>query len=170
MEHSDTNQTVFITGAAGLARILSQDEPQPVWAPQEMAAMWQHQMRAPIDADLASVRTARASALRNASDAAPFQGRSFSHLLHHDAPCLKLLQLTKDFAKQTLKEAEDPQLKEVTAVLYYASYAAGIVRCGTRLGGMSEHELAGGFDWALKRAWLDDTTRKLIKQARKSMK
>jgi hypothetical protein len=80
---------------------------------------------------------------------------------------LPLLKLTKEFAKQTIKEAEDPQFKEISAALYYATYAAGLSRCRQKLGGMSEHELRGGFDWALGRAWLDEQTKALILEARK---
>ena len=79
---------------------------------------------------------------------------------------MALLQLTKDFAKQILKESEDPQLKEIAAALYYVSYAAGMTRCGKRLGAMSGHELRGGFEWALARVWIDDRSKTLITEAR----
>jgi len=81
-----------------------------------------------------------------------------------------LLKISKNFAKQPLKEAEDPQLKEIAAAVYYTSYAAGILRHGQRLGGMSRHELAGGFDWALGRLWLDEVTKTLISEAKRLLK
>lgn len=171
MQDSDSSDTMFMSGAAGLARILAQDQPQTaLWEPEEMRAMWQHQLRAPMEADLSTTRSSRSSALRNAPEAVAFDQKSFSELLLHANPPLALLKLTKDFAKQTLKEADDPQLKEIAAALYYVSYAAGMTRCGTRLGGMSEHDLRGGFEWALARIWIDEKSKALIAEARGLLK
>jgi hypothetical protein len=167
METSDATNTFFLSGPAGLARILAQDQAAaPVWNPEEMRAMWQHQLRAPLEADLSTVQSSSAGALRSAPQATAFEGKSFRDLLHDATPPFALLRLTKDFAKQTLKEAEDPQLKEIAAALYYAAYGASLVRCGKRLGGMSPYELRGGFDWALKRVWLDEPTKELLTEAR----
>jgi len=163
MNDSTSTQTIFLSGPAALARILAQDQPDTaLWGPEEMRAMWQHQLQARIEEDLGTVRSLSSSSLRNEPEAAAFKDKSFSDLLHNSKPPLALLKLTKDFAKQMIKEAEDSQLKEIAAALYYASYAAGIARCNQRLGGMSEPELRGGFDWALGRVWLDERTKALI--------
>ena len=43
-DNSDSTQTIFLSGPAGLARILAQDQPEAaLWGPEEMRAMWQHQ-------------------------------------------------------------------------------------------------------------------------------
>ena len=170
MHDSNSTETIFMSGPAGLARILAQDQSEAaLWEPEEMRAIWRHQLRAPIEADLSTVQSSNSSALRSAAEAVAFHDKSFSELLLHSSPPLALLKLTKDFAKQTLKEAEDPQLKEIAAALYYASYAAGMTRCGKRVGGMREHELRDGFDWALARVWLDEQTKALIAEARGSL-
>ena len=167
MQDSDSTDTMFLSGAAGLARILAQDQPETaLWEPEEMRAMWQHQLRAAMEADLSTLPSAKSNALRNAPEAIAFGQKSFGELLLHSQPPLVLLQLTKDFAKQVLKEAEDPQLKQIAAALYYVSYAAGMTRCGKRLGAMSGHELRGGFEWALARVWIDDRSKALIAEAR----
>ncbi len=167
MQDSDATDTMFMSGAAGMARILAQDQPETaLWEPEEMRAMWQHQLRAGMEADLNTVTSSKSNALRNAPESIAFDQKSFGELLLHSKPPLALLQLTKDFAKQVLKEAEDPQLKEIAAALYYVSYAAGMTRCGARLGGMSGHELRGGFEWALARVWIDDRSKALIAEAR----
>jgi len=129
--------------------------------------MWEHQMRAPIEIDLDIVRPPDTSAARDSAEAAGFVGKNIRDLLENSNPPLALLKLTKDFAKRTFREAEDSQLKEIAAALYYASYAAGLTRCGQRLGGMETLELRGGFDWALGRTWLDEQTKKLISEGRK---
>ena len=167
MQDSDSTDTMFMSNAASMARILAQDQPETaLWEPEEMRAMWQHQLRAAMEADLNSLSSAKSKALRNAPEVIAFGQKSFGELLLHSQPPLALLQLTKDFAKQILKEAEDPQLKEIAAALYYVSYAAGMTRCGKRLGAMSGHELRGGFEWALARVWIDDQSKALIAEAR----
>ena len=127
--------------------------------------MWEHQMQAPIETDLDIGQPPDGSRGRNSAEAAGFVGKSFRDLLENSNPPLALLMLTKDFAKRTFKEAEDSQLKEIAAALYYASYAAGLTRRGQRLGGMDTLELRGGFDWALGRTWLDEKTKALISKA-----
>jgi len=167
MDDSDSTQTIFLSGPASLARVLAQDQPDgALWAQQEMRAMWEHQMAAPIEADLDMVQPPNSSAAGEPAEAAGFVGKSFRDLLENSNPPLSLLKLTKDFAKRTFKEAEDSQFKEIAAALYYASYAAGLTHCGQRLGGMDTVELRGGFDWALGRTWLDGQTRKHISDGR----
>jgi len=81
-----------------------------------------------------------------------------------DAP-IELLELTKEFAKQTLKDSEEMQLKEVASGLYYVTYAASIVFHRKIIGSMKEDELRAGFNWGLKQTWLDKESKKLIEQA-----
>jgi hypothetical protein len=80
-------------------------------------------------------------------------------------PSFELLKQTKDLAKRILKDAADKQLKDVAGGLYYASYAAAMVRGQKRLGGLGNEELQRGFRWILKQPWLDDSTRNLVAQA-----
>jgi len=170
-DSSDYSQTIFMSGPASLARVLALDQPATdLWQQEETRAMWQNQLRAPLEADLNTVNSSNASALRGTAKAAGFEGDTFEQLLHSSHPPLALLKLTKDFAKQTLDEAEDAQLKEIAAALYYTSYAAGIMRCAKRIGGMSSHDLKGGFEWAISRRWLDDKTKALISEARGSLR
>jgi hypothetical protein len=164
------NQTIFMTRPEGLARILALDDhTTELWNPGELQAMWQHQLSAPIDIDLETVVSVRATELRNAARNTPFKGKSFADLLLDPAPPLELLILTKEFAKQMLKDAEETQLKDVASALYYATYAAGLLRCGALIGSMNREELRPGFDWMLKQTWLDENTKRLVTEARNSL-
>jgi hypothetical protein len=167
MDEQESSQTIFLSGPAGLAKILEQDQDNAaLWGSGEMTAMWQHQLRAPVEADLSNVPSVNLSALRQNKETQSFLEKSFENLLHHVRPPLPLLKATKDFAKQTFKEAEDAQLKEIAAALYYATYAAGLIFHKQRLGGMKRRELVGGFDWAIGRTWIDETSKKLISDAK----
>ena len=128
MNDRDTTQTIFMSGPAGLARILDQNQKDTaLWGPDEMRAMWRHQLRAPLDADLSTVQSANLAVLRLAPETSGFLDKSFENLLHNAKPSLSLLKVSKQFAKLTYRDAEDPQLKEIAAALYYACYAVGMV-------------------------------------------
>jgi hypothetical protein len=164
------NQTIFMTRPEGLARILAVDDnTTELWNRAEMQAMWQHQLSAPMHIDLESVVSVRATELRNSPRMAEFKSKTFADLLQDPSPPVELLKLTKEFAKQTLKDAEEAQLKDVATALYYASYAAGLLRCGELIGSMNRGELRPGFDWTLRQPWLDEKTKGLICEARGSL-
>ena len=167
MNSPESDQTIFMTRSAGLARIFSLDDADTdLWGPEEMEAMWQHQLSAPIDVDLDSLVSVSATQLRKSPALESFRGKSFAELLAHPNPPIEALKLTKEFAKQTLKDSDESQLKEVASALYYASYAAGLARCGQLIGSMSHAELLPGFNWALKQPWLDPATKELVSEAR----
>jgi hypothetical protein len=171
MDERDSSQTIFLSGPAGLAKILDQNqEDAALWGAGEMNAMWKHQLQAPLDADLSSVSSSNLSALRRDPATKSLLEKSFENLLRSDKPPMPLLKTVKDFAKRTFKEAEDAQFKEIAAALYYATYAMGLIWHNQRLGGMKRRELAGGFDWALERTWLDEETKRLISQAKSLLK
>ena len=158
MKPTDSSQTIFITGPQGLAGLLAFDEAgAALWKPEEMKAMWQHQLAAQVEVDLSSVKSAAARELKESDAAQAFLSKSFRDLLDHPQPPIELLKLTKEFTKQTLRHCEDAQLKEVARALYYASYAAGLSKCGKRIGTLENDELRQGFSWALRLSWVGPT-------------
>ena len=167
MNNNPDTQTIFMTRPEGLARILRLDDTgNELWSPEEMQAMWRHQLSAPIDLDLDTVVSVKATELRKSPAIAAVRGKTFGEVLGHPAVADEVLLLIKEFAKQTLKDSEESQLKEVAKALYYACYAAGLLRRAEPLGSMSRQELLPGFEWALRQPWLDETTRNLFAQAR----
>ena len=164
---TETEQTIFMSRPEGLARVLALDEDAgDLWAPDELRAMWQHQMRTAVDIDLSGFNAPGAGPLQNSAAMQNSKGKTFSELFADRQPAIELLKLTKEFAKQTLKDSGESQLKEIASALYYASYAAGIVRCGTRIGSMVDDELRPGFTWGLNRSWLDEATKRLFAEAK----
>ncbi len=169
MNSADDSQTVFFTRTEGLARLLAVDDTAAaVWAPAEMEAMWRHQLAAPIEADLYDNQNLESKS-RQSPEMQAFGEKSFHDLLHHPQPPLELLKLAKDFAKQILAHSEDPQLTEVARALYYASYAAALIRWQQPIGRMGNERLERGFEWSLKQPWLDSQTKKLIAAARDTL-
>ncbi len=166
MDTTETSQTIFFTRPEALARVLALDEQaSPIWDPGELQAIWQHQLGASIETDLSGVVSSLAGEFEKSAELKPLRGMTFAQLLSHPQPPVILLKLTKEFAKQTLRDSEEAQLKEIASALYYASYAAGISRCGQRIGSLDESEMKLGFKWAAERPWLDEKNQALFHEA-----
>jgi hypothetical protein len=163
MDNSDTSQTLFFSRPEVLARVLALDEQgTPLWNPQELQGIWQHQLAAGIETDLSTVISSLAQEFEKSPELKPMRSLTFAELFAHPRPPVILLKLTKEFAKQTMRDADEAQLKEIASALYYASYAAGISHCGERIGSLDEREMKHGFQWAAKQTWLDDKTKALF--------
>jgi len=136
-----------------------------LWRPEELSAIFRHQMSSPILVDLGGFDPASASRLKSLSDAQHLLLKSFSDLFHHPVPPLELLSLTKEFAKANMDHPDSALPQEVAAVLYYASIAAALVRLGEKISQLPEAEMRRGLLWARDQAWVDDPTRELLVQA-----
>jgi len=168
LETHDSSNTIFMSGPEGLARMLQLDDPgKALWDSDETRAIWQHQLHAPLEADLSTLDSPHATEIRSLAENQPFLSQSFAEFFKQLNPPTGLLKLIKEFAKRTLNDSEDAQLKAVSTALYYGSYAAGLTRCGTRIGTQDDEELERGFRWALKQTWLDEGTKGLMSSALK---
>jgi hypothetical protein len=127
-----------------------------------MAAIFRHQMAAPLLADLQEV--ARAAGRRLEPPAADQGARfpSFADLLRHAEPPLELLELVKDFAKCNASHPENGLPKDIAAAIYYACIAAALVRLKARISKLSDADLARGLRWAGQQPWLDRETLQLL--------
>jgi hypothetical protein len=185
MKPPEINQTTFQGRPANLARLFSLDErSDALWTPEEIGAIWQHQLSACIQSELSPETPASplashpkdqhagkdAVAPRSAPLSHSPQPKTFGELFAEPNPSLELLKQTKNLAKRMVKDATDKQFKDVAAALYYASYAAGLVRDQKRLGGLGDEDLKRGFKWLLAQTWLDESTHNLIAQAKELLK
>jgi hypothetical protein len=136
-----------------------------LWRPEELTAIFRHQMSAPILVDLGGFDPATANRLRTLSEAQNLLLKSFSDLFHHPVPPLELLSLTKDFAKANMDHPESALPQEVAAALYYASIATALVRLDARISQLKDAELQRGLLWARDQSWMDSRTREIIVEA-----
>jgi hypothetical protein len=140
-----------------------------LWRPEELSAIFRHQMSSPILVDLGGFDPATAGRLRTLSDAQSLLLKSFSDLFHHPVPPLELLTLTKDFGKANMDHPESSLPQEVAAALYYASIATAVVRLDTRISQLQDAELRRGLLWAKDQPWVDGQTREIFVEALKKM-
>lgn len=139
--------------------------PARVWRPQEIAAVFKHQMSAPVAVDLDTLPSKLQEQLRFLSDAGGLLLKSFRDLFQHPSPPVELLVLVKDFAKMNLNQSASLLPNEVAAAVYYLSIAAALVRLNRRISALKDDELSTGFRLVLAQDWLDEPSRQLLDHA-----
>lgn len=158
---------LYSSDARSLSRMM---DPQPgggrLWEPDELGAILAHQLSAPLECDLGHLDGGLAERLQGA--AGPPM-RTFAELLDHPHPPVELLELTKRFAKACRSDPQGPLPDEIATVLYFLSIAAALARCGRRITKMDDSSLRYSLDWALGLPWLDDSSRRLLRQGREAI-
>jgi len=166
MSDFDSSSAVFKSRANKLASLLASGEERArLWRPDELAAIFRHQMSAPMVVDLGSFDSRTATKLRTVSEAQGLVLKSFSDLFHHPAPVVELLEMVKDFAKANLDQPDSALPDEIAAALYYTSIAAALVRLDTKISKLTDADLQTGLRRTMKQAWLDEKTKELLAQA-----
>mgnify|MGYP005856862373 CR=1 FL=1 len=136
-----------------------------LWRPEELAAVFRHQMAAPVSFDLGGADDALAKKLRLLTDAQGLLVKSFADLFGHPCPPLELLRLTKDFAKANRDHPEALLPREIANALYFGSIAAALVRCKKRISKLTNAEMRQGFSWAASQPWVDAPLKGLLDEA-----
>ena len=166
MSDFDSSAAVLKSRANQLASLMaSGGERARLWRPEELAAIYRHQMSAPMAVDLGAFDARTARRIRSLSDAQGLLLKSFGDLFHHPAPLIELLELVKEFAKANVDHPESGLPGEIAAALYYTSIAAALVRLDTRITQLPDADLQTGLRHTLAQSWLDERTRELLAQA-----
>jgi hypothetical protein len=166
MSDFDSSAAVFKSRAKKLATLMATGEERAkLWRPDELAAMFRHQMSAPMLVDLGTFDPRTATRLRTLSEAQGLLLKSFADLFHHPAPPIELLELIKDFAKANLDHPESGLPDEIATTLYYTSIAAALIRLDAHISQLPDADLQCGLRWTMEQAWLDDKTKELLAKA-----
>lgn len=154
------------TASSQLACLFSpSDDPQALWNPHELKAIWQHQLAAAVEFDLGGLSEPLAAQLRSLPTSGGSAGKTFADLLFHSAPPPALLELVKEFAKAHSTHPGSLLPREISMALYYAAIAAALVRCSRRISSLTDGTLREGLQQVSRFAWLDEQTRSLIQGA-----
>jgi hypothetical protein len=166
MSEFDSSEAVFKSRAKKLASLLAAgEEGHYLWRPEELAAIFRHQMAAPIMVDLGTFDASSAERLQREGAQRGLLLKSFSDLFLHPTPPLELLTLIKDFAKANRDHPGSALPPEIAAALYYVSLAAALVRLDRRISSLSDADLRRGLQLTLQQGWLDLPTRELLARA-----
>src|SRR5580692_11837540 len=103
----DSSSSVFKSRAKELVALMaSGEERERLWRPDELAAIFRHQISSAILVDFGAFDAGTAARLKLVSQAQSLLLKSFADLFHHPAPPVELLQMVKDFAKANLDHPE----------------------------------------------------------------
>ena len=170
MSDFDSSAALTKGRAKELAALMStSDESSPLWRADELAALFRHQMSAPVLMDLGSFDPRTAEQLKTLTATQGLLLSSFSDLFNHPAPPLTLLQLVKDFAKANRDHPESGLPREIATALYFTSIAVALARLNERISQLPDAELQRGLCWTQEQKWLDEKTRALLADASKKI-
>lgn len=136
------------------------------WGPEDVAAVWRHQLEATVSVDLAALAPAVRDRLRALAESDGLLLKSYRDLLTHPCPPTSLLRLVKEYAKLCRLSRDGPLPPEAAQALYYLSIAAALTRRGERISSLSDEALLDGLAWAEAQPWLDEVLRMLLHEAR----
>lgn len=163
---NDSSAQIYGADGARLANLLDPGA-GGAWQPEELGAMFRHQMTTPVEFDLGGFDPAFARRIQLLAGAQGLLVKSFRDLFQHPRPPVALLEAVKDFAKRTASSREATLPKAIARMLYYLSIASALVRCDRRITKLNNTELLQGFRWATTQPWLDVEHRALLEEAAK---
>ena len=162
---SESIRRVYDSDAQRLVSMMELDTGvQKIWQPEELGAILQHQLSAPVQFDLGSLEKGLARKLKTLSASQGLLLKSFADLLHHPHPPVELLRLTKEFAKVNRSHPDSPLPREIATVLYFAAIVVAMLRCGQRITRLGNDELREGMEWVIAQPWSDESTRSLFNE------
>ncbi len=164
MEHDD----FLRVDPVSLADLMDcRSDQQDIWSAGELHTILEHQLDADLQFDLE--RFDEAVGLDLPEMLRSVEGppvHTFRDLFEHPQPPIKLLDLTRRFAKACRSRGDSPLPAEIATVLYLASISAAITKHDHRITSLCDEALRAALDWALEQDWLDELTRHLLHQGR----
>jgi hypothetical protein len=165
-EHAMSTTNIRSSGSEQLSRLMDlAASDATVWQPDELAAILQHQLSAPVQFDLGNLDAKLAEQVQAISSSQGLLLKSFGDLLQHPHPPLALLELCKEFARAYWHHPQSPLPREVAMLLYFASIAAALTRCRRRITRLDQATLRKNFQWFLDQSWVDEPSRRLFREA-----
>jgi hypothetical protein len=149
---------------------LDQTTPEP-WSPEDLPAMVRHQMSAPLEFDLGSVKLSQLeqkTITELLTGAAGSGVKTFGDLLRSDKPPLELLKLSQKFFKQNVTSTSKGSPEQKVAYLFYLlSIVAARIRLGVKTSKLSDKELLKGIQSIVSRSWINDQVRELLEDGQR---
>ncbi len=134
------------------------------WNREDLAAIFRHEIRAPLRLALGDLSALVAHAL----DTLPpdlSEPKSIEDLLLEPTPSADVLTLLKRFGRRCSQEQCGPLPKEIGMALYYASIGIARQRKMESVSALPDAELIKGLRWTLSRSWLEEKIRPVLSLA-----
>jgi len=164
MKESYSTRIMFLSTDEQVSKLmeLGREEADP-------AALVKHQLDAPLDFDLSSVRLTKTQQKR-AGDSITQATRSsintFRDLFTNPEAPLELLKLSQKFFKQRVaSELNASPRQRVFYLFYLLSIAVARIRWGVNISRLTEGEQLHAINSMMKRSWIDGEVRELFADA-----
>jgi hypothetical protein len=144
-----------------MSTLLELGQSRQEWAPDELAAMLQHQFAVPLQLGLGTLSAEVVHELRE-SNVDPLL--TLGELMRIPHPPLRVLRLIKRFAKMCRADKDNALPAEIVMFLYYMSIALALVRDGQRISDLSDQRLRRGLRWLGNISWLDSQTQQIVNE------
>lgn len=136
-----------------------------LWRPDELAAVYRHQLAAPIEFFEADPGMRPAAEIASLCQSVTPPIVTFGDLLAHPQPPLELLRMAKDYAKVCRARTVGPIPAEIATILYVLSIVVARIARGERISELNDQSLRQLIAWASEQAWIDVGTRDLLRRA-----
>ena len=166
MKHDDFSQVDPVSLADLMDCRSTREE---AWSASDLEAILEHQLDADVRFDLERSDEAVGIALPGMLQSAKPPIQSFRDLFEHPQPPIELLDLTRRFAKACRSRGGSPLPAGIATILYLASIATAMIKRRHRLTALTDEALFNAFDWAFEQSWLDESTRRLLRQGRDAL-
>lgn len=141
------------------------DTTDALWNKEDMEELLAHQLKSPLDIDLAEHDPAAATSLHSVRTTMAEPPQTFGELFLHEHPPVEVLRWVKEFGKNQRRSSDTVLPRELATYLYFTSIAAALIRGGQRISELSDEKLEKGFHWLLAQPWVDEDSRTLLEQA-----
>ena len=169
---NDLKTAVQRCDSSSLATMFDLGRDTDLRSPETMQEALEHLLSLPIEnalnqlpRELADNLRRRSTSLKVGSNAGQSRINTFGELFNHPHPPIEMLKFAKEFGKDTIVHKKTVWPGKVCEVLYYASYAAALVRCRERIGSLSNIDLKNGFRKLASRPWITNELRELFAKA-----
>lgn len=140
-----------------LARLLDLSLPeQPNWRPGELSEIFEAELQAPIEVEIAGVDRVVMDRWRKWCRAQEIVGCGrLVDLIEHPSPPLELLVVLKQYAKAHARHRSAGLPQVVGKALYYLAILVALVQHGSRISSLSDADLLAGIRWCRSIPWVD---------------
>jgi hypothetical protein len=138
---------------------------QSLWSETEFAAILRHLMEVPLRASFGDFTPSGWT--QQSETGVAWAEMTCLEVFSASRPPLAVLVGIKEFAKMCRDNPAGPLPPEIATVVYFASIAVALLRCGIMITTLERTELLKGLSWTIGRPWLDAKTHSLVGEAKK---
>lgn len=152
-----------------LVKLAEDPGAQSMWAADELAQLWHHQLEANVPKCVEELSLVHALHCQTLCAGAVPPIKSLRDLFLRHAPDVQVLAMVAKWMERALGDPEELLPREVALSLFNVSIVLARVRCATKLINGSDTELARRADWVAARSWMDAGTAEQMRLASREL-